>query len=225
MQLTISFYLFGFAVAQVFYGPLSDRHGRKPVLMVALSIYLVATLACALAPTIETLIAARFLQAVGISGSIVLARAVVRRVVRRLTLWDARAAQAKLYPPPLARAIVDDGTTVFDSNAILLYLAEKTGQFLPGTSLKARGEMLSWLMFVASGIGPYSGQAVHFRNFAPEPKEYAVTRYTFEATRHWNILNDRLAKVCAANPKRFAAFAASRAVRNPANAVISQTLR
>jgi GST-like protein len=53
-------------------------------------------------------------------------------------------------------AIVDGDVTVFDSNAILLYLAEKTGQFLPGTSLKARGEMLSWLMFVASGIGPYS---------------------------------------------------------------------
>ena len=54
--------------------------------------------------------------------------------------------------------------------------------------------MLSWLMFVASGIGPYSGQAVHFRNVAPEPKDYAVTRYTFEARRHWSILNDRLAK-------------------------------
>src|ERR1043166_5337643 len=91
-------------------------------------------------------------------------------------------------------AIVDGDATVFDSNAILLYLGEKTGKFLPGKSDKERGELLSWLMFVASGIGPYSGQAVHFRNFAPEPKEYAVTRYTFEARRHWNILNDRLAK-------------------------------
>jgi GST-like protein len=91
-------------------------------------------------------------------------------------------------------AIVDGDATVFDSNAILLYLAEKTGKFLPGKGDKARGELLSWLMFVASGIGPYSGQAVHFRNVAPEPKDYAVTRYTFEARRHWNILNDRLAK-------------------------------
>jgi GSH-dependent disulfide-bond oxidoreductase len=90
-------------------------------------------------------------------------------------------------------AIVDDGITVFDSNAILLYLAEKTGQFLPGTALKARGEMLSWLMFVASGIGPYSGQAVHFRTYAPKPNDYAVNRYTFEAERHWKILEDRLA--------------------------------
>jgi GST-like protein len=91
-------------------------------------------------------------------------------------------------------AIVDGAATVFDSNAILLYLAEKTGKFLPGKSDAERGQLLSWLMFVASGIGPYSGQAVHFRNFAPEPKEYAVNRYTFEAQRHWKILDDRLAK-------------------------------
>jgi GSH-dependent disulfide-bond oxidoreductase len=89
-------------------------------------------------------------------------------------------------------AIIDGDATVFDSNAILLYLAEKTGKFLPASSLPARGELLSWLMFVASGIGPYSGQAVHFRNVAPEPKDYAVNRYTFEAQRHWGILNERL---------------------------------
>jgi GSH-dependent disulfide-bond oxidoreductase len=90
-------------------------------------------------------------------------------------------------------AIIDDGATVFDSNAILLYLAEKTGQFLPAAATPAaRGELLSWLMFVASGIGPYSGQSVHFRNVAPEPKDYAVNRYTFEAQRHWGILNARL---------------------------------
>ena len=93
-----------------------------------------------------------------------------------------------INPNAKVPAIVDDDVTVFDSNAILLYLAEKTGKFLPGTSLKARGEMLSWLMFVASGIGPYSGQAVHFRTYAPKPNDYAVTRYTFEAQRHWNIL-------------------------------------
>src|SRR5713226_796418 len=104
------------------------------------------------------------------------------------------AAFLAVNPNAKVPAIVDDGATVFDSNAILLYLAEKTGQFLPGKSLAQRGEMLSWLMFVASGIGPYSGQSVHFRNFAPEPKDYAVTRYTFEARRHWNIINDRLAK-------------------------------
>ena len=99
-----------------------------------------------------------------------------------------------INPNAKVPAIVDDDATVFDSNAILLYLAEKTGKFLPGTSLKARGEMLSWLMFVASGIGPFSGQAVHFKNVAPEPKDYAVNRYSFEAQRHWGILEARLGK-------------------------------
>lgn len=88
-------------------------------------------------------------------------------------------------------AIIDDDTVIFDSNAILLYLAEKTSRFLPEPS--QRGELLSWLMFVASGIGPYSGQAVHFRHFAPQPQEYAVNRYDFEVERHYKILDARLA--------------------------------
>ena len=105
------------------------------------------------------------------------------------------AAFLAVNPNAKVPAIIDGDATVFDSNAILLYLAEKTGKFLPVAKTdKARGELLSWLMFVASGIGPYSGQSVHFRNFAPEPKEYAVARYTFEARRHWGILNDRLGK-------------------------------
>jgi GST-like protein len=99
-----------------------------------------------------------------------------------------------LNPNAKLPVIVDGEATVFDSNAILLYLAEKTGQFLPGKTDAERGSLLSWLMFVASGIGPYSGQCVHFRHFAPEPKEYAVKRYIFEAERHWGILNDRLGK-------------------------------
>jgi len=89
-----------------------------------------------------------------------------------------------INPNAKVPAIVDGDATVFDSNAILLYLAEKTGTFGGGKSPAARGELLSWMMFVASGIGPYSGQSVHFRNYAPEPKDYAVTRYTFEARRH-----------------------------------------
>ncbi len=100
---------------------------------------------------------------------------------------------AALNPNNKVPCIVDGDATVFDSNAILLFLAEKTGQFLPANTPAARGELLSWLMFVASGIGPYSGQAVHFKNYAPEPKEYAVNRYLFEAKRHYGILNDRLA--------------------------------
>jgi GST-like protein len=88
--------------------------------------------------------------------------------------------------------VIEDGTSVvFDSNAILLYLAEKSGQFLPPAA--QRGEMLSWLLFVASGIGPFTGQCVHFKHYAPEPVPYAQTRYDFEAWRHWNILEARLA--------------------------------
>ena len=79
-------------------------------------------------------------------------------------------------------------------NAILLYLAEKTGKFLPENTPKARGELLSWLMFVASGVGPYSGQSVHFRNYAPEKNEYAINRYAYEAQRHFGIIDARLAK-------------------------------
>jgi MFS transporter, DHA1 family, multidrug resistance protein len=78
VQLTISSYLIGFALGQIVHGPLSDRYGRKPVMLAALIVFAVATLACALAPTIETLIAARLVQALGSSGAIVLARAVVR---------------------------------------------------------------------------------------------------------------------------------------------------
>ena len=100
-----------------------------------------------------------------------------------------------LNPNAKVPVIVDDGIVVFDSNAILLYLAEKTGRFMPaGASQPAvRAPMLSWLMFVASGIGPYSGQAVHFRHYAPAPKEYALNRYDFEAERHWAIVDQRLA--------------------------------
>jgi GST-like protein len=83
---------------------------------------------------------------------------------------------------------------VFDSNAILLYLAEKTGKFLPADTPAVRAQMYSWLMFIATGIGPYTGQNVHFKHAAPEPKQYALNRYDFEAWRHWNILDAHLAK-------------------------------
>jgi GST-like protein len=103
-----------------------------------------------------------------------------------------KPAFAAVNPNGKVPAIVDGDVTVFDSNAILLYLAEKTGKFLPKPA--ARGELLSWLMFVASGVGPFSGQAVHFRHHATEKVPYAHNRYQFEAQRHYGILNDRLAK-------------------------------
>ncbi len=96
----------------------------------------------------------------------------------------------KVNPNGKVPAIVDDGTVVFDSNAILLYLAEKTGKFLPAP--KYRGELLSWLMFAATGVGPFSGQAVHFKHFAPEPVPYAHKRYQYEVERHYAVLDKRL---------------------------------
>jgi GST-like protein len=97
-----------------------------------------------------------------------------------------------INPNAKAPAITDGDVTVFDSNAILLYLAEQHQQFLPRRVPVVRGEMLSWLMFVASGIGPYCGQAVHFKHYAPEPKDYPLSRYLFEAQRHWTIVDRRL---------------------------------
>jgi GSH-dependent disulfide-bond oxidoreductase len=99
-----------------------------------------------------------------------------------------------INPNAKVPTIVDGDAVVFDSNAILLYLAEKTGKFLSENTPKARGEMLSWLMFVASGVGPFSGQSVHFRNYAPEKIPYATNRYMYEAQRHFGILDTRLAK-------------------------------
>src|SRR5260370_4724374 len=86
-------------------------------------------------------------------------------------------------------AIDDDGVCVFDSNAILLYLAEKTGKFLPPNTPRSRAQLLSWLMFVATGVGPYSGQAVHFKHFAPKDLEYPPNRYQFATHRPPRSLN------------------------------------
>jgi DHA1 family bicyclomycin/chloramphenicol resistance-like MFS transporter len=104
-QLTISAYLIGFAAGQVIYGPLSDRHGRKPVLFGAVVLYCFASLICALSTSIEMLIAARALQALGGCGGIVLARAVVRdlysgsRAGRELSLIGSVMALAPLLAP------------------------------------------------------------------------------------------------------------------------------
>jgi GSH-dependent disulfide-bond oxidoreductase len=99
-----------------------------------------------------------------------------------------------INPNAKVPAIADGDAVIFDSNAILLYLAEKTGKFLPENTPAARGELLSWLMFVASGIGPFSGQAVHFRHIAPGENPYPRKRYDYEARRHWRIVDDRLAQ-------------------------------
>jgi len=99
----------------------------------------------------------------------------------------------KVNPNGKVPAIDDDGVFVFDSNAILLYLGEKTGKFMPANTPQNHALLYSWLMFIATGLGPYSGQAVHFKHFAPKDLDYARDRYQFEAERHYGILNDHLA--------------------------------
>jgi MFS transporter, DHA1 family, multidrug resistance protein len=105
VQLTVSNYLIGFAVGQIFYGPLSDRYGRRPVLLAALALYVTGTGICAATQSIDPLIAARFFQGVGGSGSIVLARAIVRdlysgvRAARELSLMGSISAFAPIVAP------------------------------------------------------------------------------------------------------------------------------
>ena len=126
VQLTISVYLVGFALGQMLYGPVSDRHGRRPVMLVALGVYSLSSLACAVAPSIELLLTARFCQAVGGAGSIVLARAVVRdlyegaRVGRELSMMASIMALAPIVAPLLGGVL----QTVFGwrSNFLLLLL-------------------------------------------------------------------------------------------------------
>jgi len=96
-------------------------------------------------------------------------------------------------------AIVDpngpDGEpmSVFESGAILLYLAGKAGRFMPDDT-RGKYEVLQWLMFQMGSIGPMLGQAHHFRVYAPQKLPYAIGRYTNETKRLYRVLNDRLAK-------------------------------
>jgi GST-like protein len=97
-------------------------------------------------------------------------------------------------------AIVDsdgpDGKPIalFESGAILLYLAAKTGRFLPG-DVRGKYVALQWLMFQMGGVGPMFGQAHHFRMYAPERIDYAINRYTKEANRLYEVMDKRLAEV------------------------------
>lgn len=95
--------------------------------------------------------------------------------------------------PAMVDPIGPDGKpiSIFESGAILLYLASKTGKFLPKSD-RAKFEMLEWLMFQMGGVGPMLGQAHHFRIYAPEKIEYAVNRYTNEAKRLYSVMDKRL---------------------------------
>ena len=97
----------------------------------------------------------------------------------------------EINPNGKVPALVDDSVTVFDSHAILLYLAEKHGRFTPA-DLSQKAIMLSWLQLVATGLSPYSGQAIHFLHYAPEDLPYAKNRYVREIVRNYQVLETRL---------------------------------
>jgi GST-like protein len=105
----------------------------------------------------------------------------------------------KISPNNKIPAIVDsdgpDGKPIslFESGAILVYLAGKTGQFLPA-DVRGRYSTLEWLMFQMASVGPMFGQAHHFRMYAPAPIEYAVNRYTNEAKRIYGVIDRRLSE-------------------------------
>jgi GST-like protein len=105
----------------------------------------------------------------------------------------------KISPNNKMPAIIDsegpDGApiSIFESGAILIYLSEKTDKFLPG-SPRERYEVLQWLMFQMGHVGPMLGQAHHFRQYAPEEIPYAIDRYTNEATRLYEIMDQRLSE-------------------------------
>jgi GST-like protein len=105
----------------------------------------------------------------------------------------------RIAPNNRIPAIVDqhpaDGgapISVFESGAILQYLAEKTGQFLP-TDLRGRTEVMQWLFWQMGGLGPMAGQNHHFTQYAPEPIPYAIDRYVQETARLYGVLNRQLA--------------------------------
>ena len=103
----------------------------------------------------------------------------------------------KISPNNKIPALVDsegpDGKPIslFESGAILVYLAAKTGQFMPKSD-RAKYEVLQWLMFQMGGVGPMLGQAHHFRIYAPEKIEYGINRYTNEAKRLYGVMDKRL---------------------------------
>ena len=117
-----------------------------------------------------------------------------------LDIWKGETREpgyAKLHPVGMIPALVDsdgpggESVTVWESIVILMYLAEKTGTFMP-SKITARYRVIQWLMFQMGHIGPMLGQAHHFRAYAPEPIPYAVDRYTNEARRLYQVLDNRL---------------------------------
>lgn len=158
-QATLSAFLFGFAAGQLVWGPLSDRLGRRPVLLIGLCLFLVTTLACALAPSIDALIGARFAQALGASGPIVLGRAMVR------DLYDGPRAGRELARmgmimglvpavAPLAGGLLQDAfgwrSTFLASLAFGLVILAVVITIMPETIRQRSPERLSFLAIFRS---------------------------------------------------------------------------
>ncbi len=96
-----------------------------------------------------------------------------------------------LNPNSRIPVLVDSDVTLFESGAIMLYLAEKTGRFFAETT-RGKYEVLQWLMFQMGGVGPFFGQANHFTRYAIEEVPYAIERYTNEASRLLGVMDKRL---------------------------------
>jgi MFS transporter, DHA1 family, multidrug resistance protein len=156
VQLTISSYLIGFAAGQIIYGPLSDRYGRRPVLFAALAVYVAGAGICAGSQSIDPLIVARLLQGVGGSGSIVLARAIVRdlysgvRAARELSLMGSISAFAPIVAPMIGGVLQTEfgwrGSFILMGIAAVMAFA-MASQLLPETLRRRSGEpfSLGWL--------------------------------------------------------------------------------
>jgi GSH-dependent disulfide-bond oxidoreductase len=100
----------------------------------------------------------------------------------------------RVNPNAKVPAIQEGDLTVFDSNAILLYLADRERQFVPLPSNDlARAKALSWLMFIATDLGPSSAQSIHFRYVANADNDYALARYDLEAHQAWTVIEQHLA--------------------------------
>ena len=165
VQLTISSYLIGFAVGQVIYGPLSDRYGRRPVLLGALAFYAAATLICAATQSIDTLIAARFVQALGGSGAIVMTRAIVRdmhsgaRAGHELSLQGTIMALAPIVAPMIG-GVLQTGFG-WRASFILLFVIAAIALAVVGRLLPETLERASDPISVASLAKSYGAVARH----------------------------------------------------------------
>jgi len=156
VQLTISSYLIGFAAGQIIYGPLSDRYGRRPVLFAALAVYVAGAGICAGAQSIDPLIVARLLQGIGGSGSIVLARAIVRdlysgvRAARELSLMGSISAFAPIVAPMIGGVLQTEfgwrASFILMGIAAIIAFA-MASRLLPETLRQRSGESfsLAWL--------------------------------------------------------------------------------